>query len=196
MSDYYPMIAGCVADLQDSAVVRHEFYWLARAELEVQLSVLTPPPTESEIICERLALDDAISKVEADRSPSVDSQPLPTPQQPKGMPSRERTLEYSEIRLYPGMRPFTQRRQQQSSVVTPLESSSASIIRSTTKLVGVLLVIALAFTLYQQGDQFIARLLRSTATQARQAVKSSPILTYYVGQLGDLISTADRQLRK
>jgi hypothetical protein len=71
------MIARCVAGLQDSAVVRHEFYWFARAELGVQLSVLTPPPTESEIICERLALDDAINKVEADRSPSVDASRYP-----------------------------------------------------------------------------------------------------------------------
>jgi hypothetical protein len=196
MSDYYRMIARCVADLEDNAIVRHEFYWLARAELEVQLSVLNPPPTEPEIICERLALDDAISKVEAERSPSVDSQPLPTPQQPMGMPSRDRTLECSEIRLYPDMRPLTQKQQQQLSEVTILKPSNASIIPSINKLVGVLLVIALAFTMYQQGDQFIARLFRNTATQARQAVNSSPILTYYVGQLGDLISRADRPLRK
>jgi hypothetical protein len=111
------------------------------------------------------------------------------------MPSRERTLEYSEIRLSPDMRPFTQRRPRQSSEVTALESSNASIIPSITKLVGGLLVIALAFTLYQQGDQFTARLFRSTATRVRQAVKSSPILTYYVGQLGDLISTADSRTR-
>jgi hypothetical protein len=193
MSDYYQMIARCVADLQDSAVVRHEFYWLARAELEVQLSILNPPPPKSEIICERLALNDAISKVEAERSPFVDSQPFPTPQQPIGMPSRERKLECSEIRLYPDMRPFMQGRQQQLTEVSPLESSRASIIRLATKLVAVLLVIAFGFTLYQQADQFIAQLFRSTETQARQAVKSSPILTYYVGQLGGLISTTNRE---
>jgi hypothetical protein len=112
MSDYYRLIARCVADLEDNPIVRHEFYWLARAELEVQLSVLNPPPTEPEIICERLALDDAISKVEADRSPSVESHPLPTPQQPIGLPSREMTLEYSEIRLHSDARPLRKQQQQ------------------------------------------------------------------------------------
>ena len=196
MSDYYPIIARCVTDLQDSAVVRHEFYWLARAELEVQLSILNPPPTESEIICERLALDDAISKVEAERSPSVDFQPLLTPQQPIELTSRERALECPEIRLYPDMRLLTQGRQQQPSEVTALESSGASMALSITRLVGVLLVIALAFTLYQQRDQFIALLRRGTVTPAPQTVKSSPMLRYYVGQLGDVISRVDRSLRK
>jgi hypothetical protein len=74
------------------------------------------------------------------------------------------------------------------------------MVLSITGLVGVLLVIALAFPLYQQVDQqvdqFIALLHRSTAAQARQTVRSSPILRYYVGQLGDMISSVDRQLRK
>ncbi len=80
----------------------------------MQLSILKSPPTESEIICERLALDEAISKFEAERSPSVDSQLLPTAQQPIGMPSRERTLECSEIRLYPEMHLFAQGPQRQA----------------------------------------------------------------------------------
>src|SRR5262249_9998315 len=180
MSDYYPIIARCVADLQDSAVVRRELYWLARVELEVQLNTLNPPPTESEMISERQALDDAISKVEAERSTSVDFQPLPTLQQSIEMPSREMTLEYSGIRLYPDMRLLTQGRQQQPSEVTALQLSGRSTVLTITGLVGWLLVVALAFTLYQQRDQFIALLHGSTATQARQTVKSSPILRYYV----------------
>ena len=36
MTDYYPVIARCVADLEPNPAARSEFYWLARTELDVQ----------------------------------------------------------------------------------------------------------------------------------------------------------------
>ncbi len=89
MTDYYPMIARCVADLEENAAVRHEFYWLARAELAVQLSGLDPPITQSEITCERLALDEAIRKVEAERR-KVEAERFPSTEAQRLDPIRAR----------------------------------------------------------------------------------------------------------
>jgi hypothetical protein len=67
MTDYYPVIARLVADLkQNTGKGRIEIYQLARATLFGQLQGLRPPLTESEITHERLSLEKAIRKVEAE----------------------------------------------------------------------------------------------------------------------------------
>jgi hypothetical protein len=67
MTDYYPVIASLVADLkQNTGKGRIEIYQRARATLFGQLQGLKPPLTESEITHERLALEKAIRKVEAE----------------------------------------------------------------------------------------------------------------------------------
>ena len=67
MTDYYPVIAGMVADLkQNTGKGRIEIYQRARATLVGELHGLKPPLTESEITRERLALEKAIRKVEAE----------------------------------------------------------------------------------------------------------------------------------
>ena len=67
MTDYYQVIAHGIGGLdKNSPDSRREFYWLARTELEVQLCGLDPPLTHSEIVRERLALDEAIRKLEAE----------------------------------------------------------------------------------------------------------------------------------
>jgi len=79
MTDYYPLIARCLADLDKSTTdSRRELYWLARAELEVQVCRFDPPLTESQIGRERLALDAAICKIEAECLPLVEAPPLDT----------------------------------------------------------------------------------------------------------------------
>src|SRR6266536_2662450 len=128
MTDYYPMIARCVADLEDSVTARHEFYWLARAELAVQLCGLDPPIAQSKMIRERLALDEAIRKVEAERVSSVDTQrqdPV-LPQNPILMPSCGSTVERTDIRLCLDMGPGTQGRRQQPSDAIAHGSTNAS----------------------------------------------------------------------
>jgi hypothetical protein len=67
MTDYHPVIARLVADLkQNTGKGRIEIYQRARATLLGQLQGLKPPLTESEITRERLSLEKAIRKVEAE----------------------------------------------------------------------------------------------------------------------------------
>jgi hypothetical protein len=78
-TDYYPVIARLVADLtQNTGKGRIEIYQRARATLLGELHGLKPPLTESEITRERLSLEKAIRKVEAEavrRKPVVPPRP-------------------------------------------------------------------------------------------------------------------------
>ncbi len=91
MTNYYQVIANGIAGLKESSPdSRREFYWLARTELEVQLCGLDPPLTESEILRERLALNEAIRKIEAERLLLVETPRLDTaPARPVESPERE-----------------------------------------------------------------------------------------------------------
>jgi hypothetical protein len=199
MTDYYPVIARCVVDLEESITVRHEFYWLARAELAVQLCGLNPSLTQSEMMRERLALDEAIRKVEAECLRSVEAQCLnptqtsqPTPK--SGAAGHQTTRGFADIRLCSNMRLVTQGQQRQRSAAISAESPSISTSPLIFKFAEALVVIALAVTIYWQGQRFTALLQTSPATQTSQVVKSSPTITYYAGQLGELASTATRKL--
>ena len=91
MTDYYKVIANGIAGLKESSPdSRREFYWLARTEFKVQLCGLDPPLTESEIMRERLALNEAIRKIEAERLLLVETPRLDTaPARPLESPERE-----------------------------------------------------------------------------------------------------------
>jgi hypothetical protein len=84
MADFYPILARAVAGLSDtSPAARQAIYERARAALVAQLRSLDPPLGEAEIMRERLALDEAVARIEADyddtpQPPGVDSlQPPP-----------------------------------------------------------------------------------------------------------------------
>ena len=67
MADYYPLIARAVAGLeQNTGENRRVLYERARAALVAQLRSVDPPLEEADITRERLALEEAIRKVEAD----------------------------------------------------------------------------------------------------------------------------------
>src|SRR5437667_2196966 len=67
MADYYPLIARAVTGLDKSTgEARRAVYERARTALVGQLRNMTPPLSESEITRERLALEEAIRKVEAE----------------------------------------------------------------------------------------------------------------------------------
>jgi len=67
MTDYHPLIARAVEGLDRSTgEARRALYERARTALVTQLRSVDPPLSESEITKERLALEDAIRKVEAD----------------------------------------------------------------------------------------------------------------------------------
>ncbi|MBI1202994.1 MAG: hypothetical protein GC182_10820 [Rhodopseudomonas sp.] len=98
MADYYPLIARAVAGLdKNSGENRRALYERARSALVNQLRGVDPPLDESEITRERLALEDAIRRLEAEsvkrprtESPPHDDQPaqpdtshpVETPRQP------------------------------------------------------------------------------------------------------------------
>src|SRR3954469_23488826 len=68
MADYYPLVAKAVAGLEkNTGEGRRALYERARSALVAQLRGMSDPPlTEAEITRERLALEEAIRKVEAE----------------------------------------------------------------------------------------------------------------------------------
>src|SRR5882672_10948865 len=76
MADYYPLIAKAVAGLEkNTGEARRVLYERARTALVGQLRNMNPPLTESEITRERLALEEAIRKVEAEAARRLRMEP-------------------------------------------------------------------------------------------------------------------------
>jgi hypothetical protein len=74
MADYYPLISRAVGGLDNNTGEnRRALYERARAALLQQLRGATPPLDEEQITRERLALEEAIRKVEADAAQSETS---------------------------------------------------------------------------------------------------------------------------
>src|ERR1044071_3092964 len=104
MADYYPLVAKAVAGLEkNTGEGRRTLYERARTALVAQLRGMNDPPlTEAEITRERLALEEAIRKVEAEAArrgrdaprpeapapatPKADAE-APTPSPPKPAPA-------------------------------------------------------------------------------------------------------------
>src|ERR1700733_13899443 len=94
MADYHPLIARAVEGLgTSSGEARRALYERARTALVSQLRSIDPPLSEADITRERLALEDAIRKVEAETvrrsrteprpaAPPLRSNPPPRPQAP------------------------------------------------------------------------------------------------------------------
>jgi hypothetical protein len=87
MVDYYQLIARAVAGFHKNTdeARRAAIYEHARGALVIQLCSLTPPLTESEITRERLSLDEAIRKIEAEvaHGPQTEAaHPAPAPNEP------------------------------------------------------------------------------------------------------------------
>jgi hypothetical protein len=79
MADYYPLIAKAIAGLEkNTGEARRALYERARTALVGQLRSMNPPLTESEITRERLGLEEAIRKLEAEAART-----RPEPEAPK-----------------------------------------------------------------------------------------------------------------
>jgi hypothetical protein len=79
MADYYPLVARAVAGLErNTGEARRALYERARTALVTQLRGVTPPLDESNITRERLALEEAIRKVETEAA----RRPRPAPAAP------------------------------------------------------------------------------------------------------------------
>jgi hypothetical protein len=80
MADYHPLIARAVEGLGSSTgEARRGLYERARAALVAQLRGIDPPLSEADITRERLALEDAIRKVEAEAVRRSRTEPRPAP---------------------------------------------------------------------------------------------------------------------
>lgn len=79
MADYYPLIAKAVSGLDKSTgEARRALYDRARTALLAQLRGVEPALSEPDITRERLALEEAIRKVEADAARRSRGEPIPT----------------------------------------------------------------------------------------------------------------------
>lgn len=90
MADYYPLIARAVAGLdKNTGEARRALYERARTALVAQLRGTDPPLDEAEITRERLALEEAIRKVETEaaRRARQDTAPPPPPAAPPSSPA-------------------------------------------------------------------------------------------------------------
>jgi hypothetical protein len=96
MTDYLPLISRAVEGLERSTgEARRSLYERARTALVTQLRAVEPPLSESDITRERLALEDAIRKVEAEaarksRAELRDQRPVAAPprREPRAEPRR------------------------------------------------------------------------------------------------------------
>src|ERR1700756_1828539 len=78
MADYYPLIAKAVSGLDKSTgEARRALYDRARTALLAQLRGVEPALSEPDITRERLALEEAIRKVEAEAARRSRSDPVP-----------------------------------------------------------------------------------------------------------------------
>jgi hypothetical protein len=71
MADFYPLISKAVAGVT-SGESRQALYERVRAALLSELRVADPPFSEFQIMHERLALEDAVRKVEEEATPTGD----------------------------------------------------------------------------------------------------------------------------
>ena len=80
MADYYPLITKAVAGLDPDAPgeSRRALYERARAALLAQLRTINPPFTEAEITRERLALEEAVRRVEGEAAQRARDARVPT----------------------------------------------------------------------------------------------------------------------
>ena len=91
MADYHPLILRAVEGLdKNTGENRRALYERARTALVAQLRGVVPPLDESEITRERLALEEAIRKVEAESARRAREEPRkPPPLRPAATPRRE-----------------------------------------------------------------------------------------------------------
>src|SRR5436190_906372 len=127
MADYYPLVAKAVAGLEkNTGEGRRLLYERARSALVAQLRGMNDPPlTEAEITRERLALEEAIRKVEAEAARRGRDAPRPEPPTPMTPAARQAEAEATSPPPKPAPAPTPDRS------AAPLRPRSAS--RSVTE---------------------------------------------------------------
>jgi len=93
MADYYPLIARAVGGLDsNTGENRRALYERARAALVAQLRGVDPPLDEDEITRERLALEEAIRRVETEAVTHAEPKSLETVEPPASSSLRDQAL--------------------------------------------------------------------------------------------------------
>ena len=83
MADYQPLISRAIAGLeQNTGENRRMLYERARAALVAQLRSVDPPLEEADVTRERLALEEAIRKAEAEAATKAPPAAPPPPREP------------------------------------------------------------------------------------------------------------------
>src|SRR5579863_246719 len=104
MADYHPLIARAVEGLQNSTgEARRALYERARAALVSQLRSIEPALSEADITRERLALEDAIRKVEAESVRKARAERAAPPRSPPPKPPVPSTAPLAPRRERPAL---------------------------------------------------------------------------------------------
>jgi hypothetical protein len=77
MTDYLPLLSRAVANLDNNPEARRKVYDRARQALLAQLRAMNPPLAEAEITRERLALEEAIRRLDQQAGKVESPQPVP-----------------------------------------------------------------------------------------------------------------------
>lgn len=92
MADYFPVVSRAVAGLENNTgEARRKVYERARAAIVKQLRAIDPPLSEEDVSRERMNLEEAIRRVEAEAAPARPSEPRATdvrPQAPRPEPAK------------------------------------------------------------------------------------------------------------
>src|SRR5436853_504915 len=193
MADYYPLVAKAIAGLEkNTGEGRRALYERARTALVAQLRGMNDPPlTEAEITRERLALEEAIRKVEAEAARRGRDAPRAEPAAAKPDTGADAS-QSAPAKPAASERPATPPRPPQRQ--SPMRQPSADDIGELPKhsraglvaaIVTVLLILALGAAAYWQRDRIAALVagVRGTATQQpKDATATKPKITDRVGQ--------------
>ncbi|MBO0715887.1 MAG: hypothetical protein J2P55_00945 [Rhizobiales bacterium] len=123
MTDYHPLITRAVEGLgNNTAEARRTMYERARAALVAQLRGLDPPLSEAEITRERLALEDAIRKVEAESVRKARTEPRPGPVTPRAINAQNRQSMGGAVSATPGAAAWRDRQSGTPGDAAPLRA--------------------------------------------------------------------------
>ncbi len=186
MTDYYPLVRRAVADLEENTgETRLALLQRVRTVLVNELRSLTPPLTESEIARERVSLEEAIRKVEAEmmdriqderpRPPLAAPRELPLPEQEGGPATRRAPFREAIGRPARGAEPDRDETSGLRNGIRP-HTEDRNRVPASLRLLGVFLVLVLAVLLYWQRDRLHAVLVRGPG-------EGTPTLSDHAGEV-------------
>ncbi|WP_038363878.1 hypothetical protein [Bosea sp. UNC402CLCol] len=204
MADFYPILARAVAGLPDnSPEARRAIFDRARAALVAQLRGLDPPLSEAEIMRERLTLDEAVARIEAEYSEAPQPPargPVIRPQEPAAKPPRppepKQQPEFAPLPPAEGQEfgeplPEPAESQPARPRIMPPRESRVKPGHIRTGVVGV--VVAVAVAAIAGTAIYVHKLKPQDATHpgAETAARQQPAQPENAGKIGDRVGDAN-----